>query len=76
MPDFDATAAALRKWTATRDPHVRAAVELLIWHEHWVRHAGFQRACIERDRNETWIRWHEAREFYDSGPRASTSVLA
>ena len=50
MSDFDTMVRALRRWTASHDPHVRAAVELLIEHETWIRRADFQRACIERGR--------------------------
>jgi hypothetical protein len=79
MPDFDTTVAALRYWTATRDLHVRAAVELLIWHEHWIRRQSFQQACIHDDSaidGSMWINWRQAREFFDSGPRGSSSELA
>jgi hypothetical protein len=37
----------LRRWTHNNDPHVRAAVELPIEHETWIRRGDFQRACIE-----------------------------
>ncbi len=79
MPDFNATATALRRWTATHDLHVIAAVELLIWHEHWIRRPDFQRACIHDDTaidGSMWINWRQAREFFDSGPRGSSSELA
>jgi hypothetical protein len=65
----------LRAWTASHDPHVRAAVELLIWHEFWLRRQDFRKACMTVD-EDVWIRWREARAFVDSGPRASTSELA
>ena len=51
------------------DPHVRAAVELLIEHEIWIRRADFRRACIDAARREAWIDWRKAREFVDSGSR-------
>jgi hypothetical protein len=79
MSDFDTTVRALRRWTANHDPHVRAAVELLVWHEHWIRRQDFQRACIRDDTaidGSMWIRWRQAREFFDSGPRGSSSELA
>ncbi len=76
MSDFDALVGALRRWTANHDPHVRAAVELLIEHETWIRRAGFQRACIERDAREAWVNWRKAREFADAGSTASTSEMA
>ena len=79
MPDFDATVAGLRRWTATHDAHVRAAAELLIWHEHWLRRPDFRRACIHDDTaidGSMWINWRQAREFCDSAPRGSVSELA
>ena len=79
MSDFGTLVRALRRWTADHDPHVRAAVELLVWHEHWLRRQDFQRACIHDDTaidGSTWIHWRHAREFFDSGPRGSSSELA
>jgi hypothetical protein len=76
MPDFDATVRALRRWTHNHDPHVRAAAELLIWHEMWIQRADFQRVCIERNAREAWINWRKAREFVDAGSTASTSEMA
>ena len=66
----------LRRWIAHHDPHVSAAVELLIEHEAWIRRADFQRACIEKNAREAWINWRKAREFVDSGSVASTSEMA
>lgn len=76
MSDFDALVRTLRRWTANHDPHVRAAVELLIEHETWIRRADFQRACIERDAREAWVNWRKARDFIDVGSTASTSEMA
>jgi acetyl-CoA carboxylase beta subunit len=76
MPDFDGTVVGRRRWTAHHDPHVRAAVGLLIDHETWIRRADFQRACIEKNAREAWINWQKAREFADSGSVASTSEMA
>ena len=79
MSDFDTTVRALCRWTNDHDLHVRAAVELLIWHEHWLRRRDFRRACVHDDTaidGSAWINWRQAREFYDSAPRGSTSELA
>jgi hypothetical protein len=76
MTGFDTLVRLLRRWTADHDLHVRAAVELLIEHETWIRRADFRRACIEKDACEAWVDWRKAREFADSRPRASTSELA
>ena len=76
MSDFDTTVRALRRWTYNHDPHVRAAVELLVEHETWIRRADFQRAAMERNTREAWINWRKAREFVDAGSTASTSEMA
>jgi hypothetical protein len=76
MSDFDTLVRLLRRWTHSHDPHVRAAVELLIEHETWIRRGDFQRACVERDGREAWINWRQAREFVDSGSVAYTSEMA
>ncbi len=76
MSDFDTTVRALSRWIANHDPHVSAAVELLIGHETWIRRADFQRACMERNAREAWINWRKAREFVDAGSTASTSEMA
>ena len=76
MSDSGTLVRLLRRWTHNHDPHVRAAVELLIEHETWIRRADFQRACVERGSREAWISWRKAREFVDSGSVASTSEMA
>jgi hypothetical protein len=77
MPDTtEALTAGLRRWTKDHDAHVRAAVDLLIWHEFWLRRRDFVKAAIERTSGEAWINWREAREFVDAGSTASTSEMA
>jgi hypothetical protein len=76
MPDFDTTVAGLRRWTATHDLHVRAAVELLAWHEYWLRRADFAASAIEKRGGHLVVDWHRARQYYEAGPRASTSEMA
>lgn len=74
---FDTRVTRLRKWTKHHDLHVRAAVDLLIWHEFWLRRQDFVKACITSDRDGTsWISWAKAREFAGGNPRGSTSELA
>lgn len=77
MADFEATATALRRWTKDHDPHVRAAVELLVWHEYWLRREDFRAAVIGTSTTETWVRWDEATHFRKTkGLSASRSELA
>lgn len=75
--DFDAIVTGLRRWTKGHDPHVRAAVELLIWHSFWLRRRDFGNTAIEyAGHDEIFTDWDRAREFCDSRPGASTSELA
>ncbi len=76
MTDIEPLVAGLRAWTAEHDPHVRAAVELLIEHEFWLRRPDFTRACVHGTRREAWIDWQAAREFTHRGAVASTSQMA
>ena len=72
----------LRAWTRTRDRHVRAAVELLITHDVWLRRPEFRAACLHHDRtgagDEVWVDWAAAREAFAAGEftRASTTERA
>jgi hypothetical protein len=71
-----ALVAALRAWTRHHDPHVRAAVGLLIEHDFWLHRLDFIRACVHHGRGQAWIYWQAARAFADAGRGASTSQLA
>ena len=73
MPDPGKVTAGLRAWTANHDPHVRAAVELLIWHGYWPRRADFAKACIRTYGGESFIMWQDAAEFAASAPGCSAS---
>jgi hypothetical protein len=63
IPDIEETVAGLRRWTARHDPHVRAAVELLINDGYWLGREDFREAATSTGPAETWIRWEEARRF-------------
>ena len=79
MSDYDELVTGLRAWTKDHDPHVRAAVDLLIWKESWLRRGSFVRACVSWDSDGlAWINWDKARKFADSKAAfpASTSELA
>jgi hypothetical protein len=80
MPDFDFEKFAddLRATYQTHDAHVRAAIDLLIWHEYWLRRGDFREACIRQMAQGLVARisWDKARDFADSRPRASSSELA
>lgn len=66
MTEFDSIAAGLRSWAVNRAGHVQAAVELLIWHETWLRRPDFRDACVT-GRSTFMINWELAREFIDRG---------
>lgn len=77
MTDFETRAPALRKWAATQDAHVRAAADLLLWHEFWIRRRDFARwALVKRSGGILVISWEQARAFLGTQPHASTSELA
>jgi hypothetical protein len=80
MPETtEALIKGLRAWTKDHDPHVRAAVELLIWHGDggfWLRRQDFVKAAVVQRGSEAWINWDAARGFADAGVRASSSEAA
>lgn len=75
-PGRAAVTAALRVWIRHHDPHVRAAVDLLIEHDLWLRRPDFTRACVRFRGAEAWIDWQAARAFVDAGTVASTSEMS
>lgn len=85
MPEisFEDLVAGLRGWATDQAPHVRAAVELLSWHETWLRRRTFRETCISHRGGQIAVRWRDARTFSDrvttgglNAPRASSSEAA
>ncbi len=70
--------AGLRAWTRTHDAHVRAAVELLIGHNTWLRRIEFRAFLHADSTGEVWINWCAARDAFDAGAfdRSSSTELA
>ncbi len=66
---FEDLAAGLRGWARGRAAYEQAAVELLIWHETWLRRPDFRGACITQRAAGLVARidWEDAREFVDNG---------
>jgi hypothetical protein len=66
---FEDLTAGLRGWARGRTRHEQAAVDLLIWHESWLRRPDFKGACITQQAPGlvAIINWEEAREFIDRG---------
>jgi len=58
------------------DDRDKAATELLIWHEYWLRRSDFASECVRDMGDGAYLRWQQAREFLDREPHASTSELA
>jgi hypothetical protein len=73
--DFDDLVAGLRLRAGQQDAHQRAAVELICWHEFWLRRPDFLEACVQAYGGVPAILWSRAREFTESGPACSTSQL-
>jgi hypothetical protein len=67
-------AGSLRKWAAA-DNSRTAAVDLLVWHDYWIRRADFIKACTRKVGGVTVIRWEDARTFAEARPGCSTSEL-
>jgi len=68
---FEDLAAGLRGYYRGGAAHQQAAVELLIWHETWLRRPDFKGACITQQAAGLVARidWEEAREFIERGYR-------
>jgi hypothetical protein len=66
---FGDLAAGLRGWVRGGTAHEQAAVELLIWHETWLRRPDFRGAAITQlaPGLVAIINWEKAREFADRG---------
>ena len=66
---FEDLAAGLGGWVRGGTAHEQAAVELLIWHETWLRRPDFRGACITQRAPGlvAIINWYEAREFVNRG---------
>jgi hypothetical protein len=66
----------LRLWTEGCDPHVRAAVELLIEHDRWLDRADFVAAAVLGDEVDgiPWIRWDDAEQALPTLARAASST--
>ncbi len=76
---FEDLAAGLRGWARGRAAHEQAAVELLIWHETWLRRPDFKGACITQRAAGlvAILNWEGAREFVNRGflPRGAGRPL-
>lgn len=74
-----AVVTGLHAWIDGHDPHVQAAVWLLLAHEVWPRRADFLRACVNHSPDGVWwIDFRAARTAFDNGrfDTASTTERA
>jgi hypothetical protein len=75
---FEDRVKGLRGWPNYDGPHDRAAVELLIWHESWLRRADFTEACVVQLAAGLVARvdWFKAERFAATVRIASSSERA
>jgi hypothetical protein len=73
MPDFEELAAGLRRGAANRDDRERAAVELLAWHETFLRRRDFFEAAVGIRGDAYYVSWDRARRFAEHGAGVSSS---
>ena len=73
MPDFEELAAGLRRGAGAGGDRERAAVELLIWHETFMRRRDFFEAAIGIQGDAYRISWARARRFAEHATGVSTS---
>ena len=76
MPDF---AARLHATLPHLDAPERAATELILWHEYWLRRSDFTRECVRttnRTSGLTVIAWAKTGGFLAGNPQCSSSELA
>ncbi|QNG55628.1 hypothetical protein H6H00_15445 [Pseudonocardia petroleophila] len=63
-----AVVAGLHRWIDDHDPHVQAAIWLLLAHEVWPRRADFRQACVHHSPDGGWwIDFRAARIAFDNG---------
>jgi hypothetical protein len=72
---FEDLAGGLRGWVRGDTAHEQAAVELLTWHETWLRRPDFKGACITQRAPGlvAIINWSGAREFIDRATQGAAS---
>lgn len=75
---FEDRVKGLRGWPRYDGPHDRAAVELLIWKESWLRRADFVEACVVQLSAGLVARidWFKAEQFAATVRIASSSERA
>jgi hypothetical protein len=73
----DQDVAALKQWAAGNDDHRRAAVGLLIEHDHWLWNDEFAERCVRRFADGTvYLDFAEIERFWHDGCACSESEAA
>jgi hypothetical protein len=74
--DLETLTAALRRWAGSENRRI-AAVELLAWHDYWLRRPDFRNACVREipHSGTAVISWENVRQYADSQPGCSTSQM-
>lgn len=75
MADFEEHAAGLRATLPRLDAPERAATELILWHEYWLRRRDFTRECVRASGRLTVIAWAKTGGFLAGNPRCSSAEL-
>ena len=73
MPDFEELAAGLRRRAASRNDRERAAVDLLIWHETFLRRRDFFEAAVGIQGDDYYVSWGRAARFAEHAAGVSSS---
>lgn len=75
MAELEELTAGLRRLAEQQDAHQRAALELILWHDFWLRRPDFLEACVRTYGATPAILWSRAREFAESNLACSSSQL-
>lgn len=75
-PDLAGRTAAVRRWAEHHGRQSRAAAELLIEHDFWLRRADFLEFATRYHAGEQMlaIRWSDAAEFAEQVAGSSTAI--
>ncbi len=73
MPDFDELSAGLRRDAADRGNREQAAVDLIIWHETFLRRPDFFAAAVGVRGGAYYVSWDRARRFAEHAAGVSSS---
>lgn len=73
----DEDVAAIQRWANDHSDHVRAAVQLLIEHDHWLWDEGFAKRCVGRAGDGiVYVNFHAAAAYWREEPPCSEGQAA